>query len=288
MIEIYLLEQLDAFARCGTLSGASKELHISQPALTRSMKKLEADIGIALFQRDKRKLTLNAAGKIVAEYAGRIIDDEHEMILRAVEADRREHTLTLGSCGVLAINHLMPIMTQTFRDKSIITEISSDELLISRLKNRSCHIAVLHEKSNDMNIFCQHYFDEQLYISLPLTHPLAKKKTLKTADLKGLSILTFDVGFWVELCKEKLPDTSFLFQTDADTMDELVHASDLPVFNSDRMLEDGYVPENSVSVKLSETFAHTSYYVACLDSEKERYSKFFNIIRSEAIQKNIC
>ena len=41
MIEIYLLEQLEAFARCGTLSGAAEELHLSQPALTRSMKKLE-------------------------------------------------------------------------------------------------------------------------------------------------------------------------------------------------------------------------------------------------------
>ena len=41
MIEIYLLEQLEAFARCGTLSAAAEELHLSQPALTRSMKKLE-------------------------------------------------------------------------------------------------------------------------------------------------------------------------------------------------------------------------------------------------------
>ena len=39
MIEIYLLEQLEAFARCGTLSAAAEELHLSQPALTRSMKK---------------------------------------------------------------------------------------------------------------------------------------------------------------------------------------------------------------------------------------------------------
>ena len=38
MIELYLLEQLDAFARNGTLIRASEELHISQPALSRSMK----------------------------------------------------------------------------------------------------------------------------------------------------------------------------------------------------------------------------------------------------------
>ena len=41
MIEIYLLEQLAAVAKYGTLLKASEELHLSQPALSRSMKKLE-------------------------------------------------------------------------------------------------------------------------------------------------------------------------------------------------------------------------------------------------------
>lgn len=38
MIDIFLLEQLDAFARTGTLSRAAEELHITQPALSRNMK----------------------------------------------------------------------------------------------------------------------------------------------------------------------------------------------------------------------------------------------------------
>ena len=60
MIEIYLLEQLEAFARCGTLSAAAEELHLSQPALTRSMKKLEELIGVPIFERGKNKLTSTA------------------------------------------------------------------------------------------------------------------------------------------------------------------------------------------------------------------------------------
>ncbi len=45
LIETALPEQLDAFARCGTLSAAAKELHLSQPALTRAMKWLE-ELGV--------------------------------------------------------------------------------------------------------------------------------------------------------------------------------------------------------------------------------------------------
>ena len=283
MIELYLLEQFEAFARYGTLSRASKELHISQPALTRSMKKIETDLGISLFHRDKRKLTLNPAGEVVAEYARRILDNVREMEMRAVETDRRMRMITLGSCVCAAINHLVPLLTQNFRDKSILTEIAEDEVLIERLKNHSCQLAVLHQRPDDSSLYCQRYFSEQIYISLPKDHPLANQKMLSADDLKDLSILTYDVGFWVGLCRQKMPRTSFLIQTDPDTMEQLVIASSLPVFNSDRMLADGYVPPDSVSLKLDEPFAQADYYISCLDSEKSRYGAFFNAIRAELI-----
>ena len=283
MTELYLLEQFDAVARWGTLSRAAEELHISQPALTRSMKKIEADMGLPLFHRDKRKLTLNAAGKVVADYARRIMDLEREMVERAAWTDRMERTLTLGSCGVLAVNHLIPLLTQSFREKSILTEIADDEILLEQLKNRRCQVVVLHEKPAEKNIFCQIYLHEQLYIAVPETHPLAVRRRLKAADLRGVSLLTFDVGFWVDLCRSRIPDTPLLIQTDPDTMDELVAASSLLVFNSDQMLADGYVPDGRVNLMLEEDFACTTYYVACLDAEKEKYASFFNAVRAEVI-----
>ena len=57
MIEIYLLEQLCAFAECGTLSAAAEKLHISQPALSRSMKKIEDVCGVELFERNNSKIS---------------------------------------------------------------------------------------------------------------------------------------------------------------------------------------------------------------------------------------
>ena len=67
MIENYLLEQFVGFAEHGTLLKASEELHISQPSLSRSMKKLEEEFGVSLFHRENSKIALNETGKVAAE-----------------------------------------------------------------------------------------------------------------------------------------------------------------------------------------------------------------------------
>ena len=55
MIEFYLLKQLLTFQQCGTLSATAEKLHISQPALSRSMQKLEEELGVPLFERKKTR-----------------------------------------------------------------------------------------------------------------------------------------------------------------------------------------------------------------------------------------
>ena len=62
MIEIYLLEQLATFEECKTLSKAAEKLLVSQPALSRSMQKLEDKIGVRLFERSKNRIFLNKYG----------------------------------------------------------------------------------------------------------------------------------------------------------------------------------------------------------------------------------
>ena len=87
MFELAQLEQLLAFAKHKTLSKAAEEMHLSQPALTRSMQRLEEDIGVPLFERKKNKLSLNENGKLAVEFAEKIIFDVHTMPVRLREFD---------------------------------------------------------------------------------------------------------------------------------------------------------------------------------------------------------
>ena len=92
MIEVHLLEQLVAFAQCGTLSAAAEKLHTSQPALTRSMKKLETLLDVTLFVRSKNRLVLNECGKLAVTWAGRVLEENREFERRVKAYDRSFHT----------------------------------------------------------------------------------------------------------------------------------------------------------------------------------------------------
>lgn len=277
MIEIFLLEQLVTYAKYGTLSKAAEELHITQPALSRSMKKLESEFGVSLFHREKSKIFLNETGKIATEYAKKVLDANCEMIEKTVQFDRSIRTVTVGSCAFLPINMLMPLLQKQFPQKSVTFEIANDSKLISELKNHTCQLAILHVQPDDKNIFYQRYFDEHLYISLPKSNPLASRKQLSFADLSEMSILAHNnSGFWIDICKDNLKNSKLLIQDSIDTLHELIDYSSLPAFHSDRAVEYGYNTDGRVTIPLTDTAAHVTYYLACLETEKSKYHSIFN------------
>jgi DNA-binding transcriptional LysR family regulator len=83
-----LLRPFLAVARAGTLSAAARELSVSQPALTKSVRKLEQQVGVPLFDRRARGMTLTASGAALLAHARmieaqcRVADGELEALAR--------------------------------------------------------------------------------------------------------------------------------------------------------------------------------------------------------------
>ncbi|MGI6230857.1 MAG: LysR family transcriptional regulator [Tractidigestivibacter sp.] len=286
MIEIYLLEQLDAFAHNGTLTKASEELHISQPALSHSMKKLEAETGMSLFSRDGKRMTLTETGEIAARYASRILSDEREMLDQMAQKERSLRSIVLGSCAPMPIARLIPVLQMLFPDKSVITEMrDSDDVLLQGLRNRTDQLAILHEKPKEAGIFYQRYVRESICLYVPESHPLARRQSVTLKEISGMRIVAHrHIGFWLKVCERAIPKSNLLIQDSMDAMDELAESSTIAMFNSDAMIIDGFEQRGRVAVPISDPEMTTTYYVACLDSEKEKYRSFFSSVRAEAMR----
>lgn len=286
MIETYLLEQFEAVARCGTLLKASEELHVSQPSLSRSMKKLEDELGVSLFHRENSKISLNETGKLAAEYAKRALDANQEMIDRVVSFDRSLRTVSLGACSPFPINALMPVLQEHLPGKTISTELQgSDNRLLQGLRNHLYQLAILHEPINEKDLYCQRYLEESLYITVPEGHPLSGKESVNFNDLKGLRILmAAGIGFWMEITLKHLSQSDLLIQGTMDALDELIEASNLPFFNSDQMLQLGYEMPGRVSIPIADADAHATYWIACLASEQQKYRSLFSAVRGSLLR----
>ena len=97
MLDFDDLEQLTAFARCGTLSAAAEELHISQPTITRTMQRLEDDFGAPLFVRSKNSIELNETGKMAVEYARKLIFEAENAVRSVQEFDKNLRSVNVES-----------------------------------------------------------------------------------------------------------------------------------------------------------------------------------------------
>ncbi|MBR3018876.1 MAG: LysR family transcriptional regulator [Clostridia bacterium] len=285
MLDIFLLEQLDAFARNGTLTSAAEELHITQPALSRNMKKLEEALGVSLFNRENSKISLNETGKVAAEYAQRALKANQEVIDMTLAFDRRERSLTLGACTILPIYEILPLLQERFMDKAITTELANREQMLAGLRSRNYQLAIFADLPEDRDLYCQRFNEDRLCVSFPPEHPLAIKEAITFDDLKDISVIAAgNAGYWIYVCEQHMPQKNLVVQNNVEALVELVDSSSMPVFSSQHLVEQGNAAPGRVTVPVLDEAAHAVFYLACLSSEKQKYMSLFNAVRAQTIR----
>ena len=273
MIETYLLEQLAVFAKCGTLSAAAQELHISQPALSKSMQKLEQQLGITIFERSKNRISLNETGKLAAEQAENMLASQREMIERIKAFDRARHTICLGSCAPVPVSDIVPLLSGIYKGMTISAELKdSDEVLLEGLGRGMYQMVVLHqEPEEDQELFVFPYRQEHLALLVPMQHPLAACKELRLRDLKNQNLLIHtQIGFWGKLSREKLPTCHFLYMDEWDAYQQLSEAGSFPTFTTEAFA-DSWSRSDKKVVPIVDDEVNVTYYFACSANDRHRF-----------------
>lgn len=279
MIELYLIEQLVSFSRWGTLSKTAEELHISQPALSQSMKKLEESLGVSLFERTKNRLVLNKTGILAAQLGEKLLEQSRELEERLRLSDRSNRTLSLGTCAPVPLWDMSPLLTRLYPQMTISTEMkdTDEELLVSL--NKGVYQLIVTHTPPDAGLYGQPFRTEQLFLSVPLAHPLAKRKELTPADIDGQNLLLYtDIGFWHNFCREKLPNTHFLMMNEWDAFGEIAGTGAFPSFVTDAYMERDGLPQNRVVIPIIDELAKATYYCVCRAEDQDKYRIVFHAL----------
>ena len=278
MFELYQLKQLLAVAACGTLSNAAEQLHISQPALSRSMQRLEAELQVSLFTRQKNKIELNENGRMAVDYARKIMEQSQDMISRIQAFDRSQRTILFGACAPAPLWEIPALLSDLYPEMTISSEIRENDVLLQGLRDDVYQLIVLPFPVDEPGMICAKYGEEHLFFSLPPAHPLSGSKALYMKDLNGETMLLRNrLGFWRELTVRKMPDTRFLEQEDV-AFDELVKFSALPSFATDLWLNREGNHVNRVNIPILDEEANVSYYCLCKPGGRTDLSGFIKSI----------
>lgn len=278
VFEIYQLEQLLAFAEYGTLSGAAERLHLSQPALSRSMQRLETELQVPLFDRQKNKIEFNENGRMAADCARQVMDKCQDMISRLQAFDRSQRTILVGSCAPAPLWEIPPVLSDLYPDRTISSEMRENDMLLQGLRDDVYQLIILPYPVEEPGITCVKYGEEHLYFSLPPAHPLSGSKGLYMRDLNGETMLLRNrLGFWRDVTDQKMPDTRFLEQEDI-AFNELVKSSALPSFTTDVAFRREGNPINRVNIPILDEEANVTYYCLCKPHGRNDLSAFLKTL----------
>lgn len=173
----------------------SEQLGLTQPAVTKQIQALEAELCCKLFNRTTRSVTLTKAGAAFLTDASAIIDTVYHSKERLSNFQERElHSLKIGYMDPLTINLISRILKQLLQsDPNVIPTFTEDQTdaNLSRLINNQLDliIGMKDAKFKDSGIQFTLLHEEELFCVMSKEHPLAKdlmkhkKKTVTTNDL---------------------------------------------------------------------------------------------------------
>ena len=283
MVELEQLRQLVAFAQYGTLSKAAEALHISQPSLSRTMQALEEELQAVLFTRQKNRIALNATGRVAVEHAQHVLTAAEELTERVRLADRSSRGIALGACAPVPIWDLVPLLRELYQDVKVTAELNgSDEMLLEGLRQGRFQIVITHHMPpQDETVFCFPYREERLSLSVPVGHPLSKHRVIRACDLAHQNLLLYsEIGFWTQVCREKLPEAHFLFMNEWDAFGEVAGLGAFPTFVTDALVP-GRPMDHKVVIPIADEDFRTTYYFLCMKKEREKWKELIGRLKEK-------
>ena len=199
---------------------AAEKLNISQPPLSTQIKHLESELGVSLFERNRRQVKLTDAGKVFLKSVRALLTDVEKTVMEVQAADRGElETLIIGYRSSITLKLTMPILVQFQRkypnirikfEQGSVVEIYDG--VVEHRVDLGIVAAPVSQLGQD-----QSYEDLEgitiiklpLMIAVPLTHPLSGRTKVSLHEfaeddfifMRQLQVLS-PHELWIGLCQQ--------------------------------------------------------------------------------------
>lgn len=277
MIDLYLLEELVALQKCGTLAKAADKLAVTQPTVTRGMQKLEQELGVNLFNREPNRITLTKTGEFAAKKAQRVlaVNEHYAQAVKNYALSESTITVAANAPGPLIVLNALRLKNVQAISREEMISAQFEQLLV----NRQYTCLLINQAINTSKIASIYLGTEDLYVHLNEFTDLASHQEVSFAELKNLTFLVFSkIGFWRQISKNWIPGAKFLYQDDPNALNEIKNNSIFPYFTTNISPVDStwnkQINQDRVKVTISDAAAHQQFYACFLKQNEKRLLPF--------------
>lgn len=185
-MELLQLKYFQAVAKHENITKAAKELHISQPSLSITIKRLEDELGVPLFKRIGKNIELNQFGKVYLKHVDSILINLDNAKAEVLELYGIRNTqISLSSTATLFLTGLLREFLITYPNIKMVQSIHNREDILNDLKLGNIDFAITSPPIQDLNVETINLMEEEIVVVVNKDHPLAHKKFIYLNELRN-------------------------------------------------------------------------------------------------------
>lgn len=185
-MELLQLQYFQVVARLENMTRAAEELHIAQPSLSKTIARLEAQVGVPLFERQGRKIKLNQFGQLFLKRVNQSLLALEEGLQEISDLIGAEYgSVVIGT----ATSRLLPGLIRQYLSlhphvKFRLLQIVQHTELLQQLHNGDIDLSISSLPLSGESIICEPLTCEEIFLAIPLGHRLADQQCVVLSELE--------------------------------------------------------------------------------------------------------
>jgi LysR family hca operon transcriptional activator len=193
-MELRLFRYFVAVAEELNVTRAAEQLHTAQPSLSQQIRQLESIVGTPLFLRDKHRLQLTEAGRVLLPAAKSVLSATEDALAAARAVARSaEWTISLGMVpgpeGKI-FSYILPILLRNHPDLQLLLKTMTAPEQLHALQRREISAGFLRGPINSPEIASEVYMREEVVAVIPQDSPLAEFDRIPVSELARLKLIS--------------------------------------------------------------------------------------------------
>ena len=177
---------------------AAKACYVSQPTLSVAIKKLETELGVAIFERGSNEISLSPVGERIVQQAQQTLEAADNIKQLALHGKNQlSGPLRIGAIhtiGPYLYPELIPLLRKAAPEMPLVVEENYTAVLTEKLKRGELDVIIIALPYEEQGIVSQALYEEPFVVLLPASHPLTSRKTINSKLLETENVLLLGQG----------------------------------------------------------------------------------------------